>query len=187
METKDKLLYLLVTVVGVCLFVWMAFMAKKHCSGKTPAEKCKSYEKMLMRPYLMVVLSFIVSFGLILITVVAFCDKEPFSEVWVVFVVLIAANIVLVLYSTRQIVIYTYDYMRHQPAIGKMRTYNFADVKFMQPILFDLLICVDKRLILLDFQQGWMPLVENYRLWQKQNGKDRKKHEPKTKQINIQK
>ena len=77
--------------------------------------------------------------------------------------------------------VYTYDYIRYQPVFGKMRTYSYADVKFMVQILADLLVHVGNRWILIDAMQDWTGLLEYYRLWQGQNGKGRKKHEPKTK------
>jgi len=181
METRDELLYLGSVCAAVCLFLWTIYMVKKHCSGKTPAEKCKKYEKMMLKPVMMFVIAFVVPIGVAVISVAAMCTNEPFSELGAIFAVALPLCVFFTLWASRWNMAYTYDYIRYQPVFGKMRTYSYADVKFMLQIGFDLLVHVGNRWILIDFTQDWTGLLEYYRLWQDQNGKGRKKREPKTK------
>ena len=50
----------------------------------------------------------------------------------------------------------------------------------MTPIVFDLLVHVGKRWILIDAMQDWHPLWEKYRFWRMKNGLPVKKREYKT-------
>ncbi len=92
----------------------------------------------------------------------------------------LALSVFLVCYGARQIIIYDYDHLRYRPVFGKMRSYDFSEVRSMTPIVFDLLVRVGRRWILLDFQQDWYPLYETYRLWRIRNGLPIKKREYKT-------
>ena len=161
--------------------LWSVWMMRRHWSKKNPAAKHRRTETMMMQPFL-------VGFTGIIITpllgwlVLEELGREdfPLQEALLTLGIGLAITIFFVCYGTRQVVIYDYDHLRYRPVFGRMRTYDYSEVRSMTPIVFDLLVHVGHRWILLDFQQNWYPLWDKYHSWRKRNGLSVKKRTYKT-------
>ena len=159
---------------------WAIWMMKKHWSGD-PATKHRQRETVMMPPAALAVIgTFILP---VMGALVLFPIKDDSllknSLLWSGF--FSAIGVLFVLFGTRQVIIYDYDRMRHRSAFGKLRVYDFSEIRSMTPVMFDLLVHVGRRWILIDMQQDWHPLWDVYHSWQKRNGIPIKKREYKTK------
>ncbi len=126
-------------------------------------------ETMMMRPFLFGVLGPIIMPSMAILSVLASAYTPP-TECFLLLAIGFVATVLFVLYATRWVLIYMYDQIRYRPVFGKMRTYDFSEIRSMTPVLFDLLIHVGRRWILVDVQQDWHPLWDLYRAYRKRNG-----------------
>lgn len=167
-------------VLSVAATVWSVWMMKKYWHTD-PDTKHRQRETVMMPPAALAVIgTFILP---VMGALVLFPIKDDSllknSLLWSGF--FSAIGVLFILCGTRQLILYDYDRMRYRSAFGKLRTYDFSEIRSMTPILFDLLVHVGHRWILIDAQQDWRSLWDNYHLWRKRNGLPVKKREYKTK------
>lgn len=152
------------------VLVWSVRMLIRHWGKRYPNAKSRWYETLVPRPYLFGILgplSMLICGGF---TLYYLFSKSEDTDIFVLLIIGVFSCVFFILYGTRWILIYSDDKIRYQPIFGAMRTYSFSEIKTMKPILFDLLIRVGRRWILVDAQQNWHPLWEKYHFWQKRNG-----------------
>ena len=170
-----------VVLLGLGTLAWAVWMLRRYWRDDDPGAKHRRTETIMMRPY---VIGFVGAAIMPLLTLVVLLDlgknkMNLYDLFWLLGNGLVV-SVLLVCYAARQIIIYDYDRLRHRPAFGKMRTYDYSEVRSMTPIVFDLLVHVGKRWILIDAMQDWHPLWEKYRFWRMKNGLPVKKREYKT-------
>ena len=172
----DELTKRLMTVATIVLsgagLVWSVWMIRRHYFKPNPATKHRRTETMMMQP---VVIGLVPApFAMVIVALLALDALKGGTADWKEFFLALGVGlpiaVFLVCYGTRQIIIYDYDRLRYRPAVGRMRTYDFSQIRSMTPIAFDLLVHAGRRWILIDAQQDWHPLWENYRSWRKRNG-----------------
>ena len=168
-------------VAGVGGTVWAIWMMRKYWRNTDPDTKQRRQETVMMPPMALSMIGTLVI--AVLGAILAFTKTEAAqlgnTLLWCG--IFFAISVFFVLCGTRQLILYDYDRMRHRSAFGKLRVYDFSEIHSMTPILFDLLVHVGRRWILIDMQQDWHPLWDNYHSWQKRNGIPVKKREYKTK------
>ena len=180
-ESVKLLVKIAAILLPVAVLVWSLWMMRRHWIKKDPAAKHRRTETMMLRPFLIGLCS------PLLLPVIPLIIFDEFKRGdYTLFAALLTLGIglfvviFLVCYGTRQVVIYDYDRLRYRPVFGKLRTYDFSEIRSMTPIVFDLLVHVGHRWILLDMQQDWHPLWDKYHSWRKRNGLPVKKRTYKT-------
>ena len=180
-ESAKLLIKIAAILLPAAVLVWSLWMMRQHWIKKDPATKHRQTETMMMQP-------FMIGFcGLIITPVIPLIifdelkrGESSLGELLLILGICLFLVIFLICYGTRQVVIYDYDHLRYRPVFGRMRTYDFSQIHSMTPIIFDLLVHVGHRWILLDFQQDWRPLWDKYHSWRKRNGLPVKKRTYKT-------
>lgn len=180
-ESAKLLVKIAAILLPAAVLVWSLWMMRQHWVKKDPATKHRRTETMMMRPFLVGSCSLPLTpvIPLIIFDELERDDCTLLSALLILGIGLLVV-IFLTCYGTRQVFIYDYDHLRHRSAFGKLRTYDFSEVRSMTPIIFDLLVHVGHRWILLDMQQDWHPLWEKYRSWRKRSGLPVKKRTYKT-------
>lgn len=180
-ESTRLLIKIAAILLPAAVLVWSLWMIRQHWIKKDPATKHRRTETMMLQPFMM---GF---FGLIITPVIPLIifdelkrGESSLGELLLILGIGLVLVTFLICYGTRQVVIYDYDHLRYRPVFGRMRTYDFSQIHSMTPIIFDLLVHVGHRWILLDFQQDWYPLWEKYHSWRKRNGLPVKKRTYKT-------
>lgn len=180
-ESVKLLVKIAAILLPAAVLVWSLWMMRQHWVKKDPATKHRRTETMMIQP-------FIIGFcGLIItpvIPLIIFDELKRDSYTLPAALLTLSFGLFVVIfltcYGTRQIVIYDYDHLRYRPVFGRMRTYDFSEIHSMTPIIFDLLVHVGHRWVLLDMQQDWRPLWDKYHSWRKRNGLPVKKRAYKT-------
>lgn len=181
----NDLTRIFITVAAILLAiafpVWTVWMIRRHCVKKDAATKHRRTETMMVR---LLALAFL---GVVIMPFCAFIvihelNRGAMSILGALLTLIIGSAVTafFVCLGTRQIIIYDYDRLRYRPAFGRMRTYDFSEVRSMKPIVADLLVHVGRRWILIDAMQGWQPLRENYLSWRLRHGLPVKKRTYKT-------
>lgn len=171
----DESIRLLIKIAAILLpaavLVWSLWMIRQHWIKKDPATKHRRTETMMLQPFMIGFCGLIIT-PLLGWLVLEELGREDYllQDALLTLGIGLAVAVFFVCYGTRQVVIYDHDHLRYRPVFGKMRTYDFSEIHSMAPIIFDLLVHVGHRWILLDFQQDWYPLWEKYRSWRKRNG-----------------
>ncbi len=168
-------------LLGLGTLGWALWMFRRYWRDDDPGAKHRRTETIMPRPFLMGFLGAAIMPLLTLLVLLELRNETPQLNtlLWLLGIGLVL-SVFLVCYGARQLVIYDSGHLRCRPVFGKMRTYDFSEVRSMTPIVADLLVRVGRRWILLDFQQDWYPLYETYRLWRIRNGLPVKKREYKT-------
>lgn len=168
-------------LLAVAFPVWTVWMIRRHYVKTDPATKRRKNETRMLR---LLVLAFL---GLVIMPSCAFLvlyelKRDAMSILGALLTLGIGSVVTVfcVCLGTRQVIIYDYDRLRYRPVFGRMRTYDFSEVRSMTPIVADLLVHVGRRWILIDALQGWHPLRENYLSWRMRHGLPVKKRVYKT-------
>ncbi len=168
-------------ILSVSVLAWSIWMIRRHVIKKDSATKYRHPEILMLRPFLFCILG---PFLIPVVGAIAIIEivkgTSSMKEMSIFFVAGLLISIFFVLYGTRWILIYDSKKIRYRPIFGKIRTYDFNDIRFMIPIFFDLLVHVGKRFILIDIQQDWHPLWDKYHYWRIKNGLPVKKRVYKT-------
>lgn len=180
-ELTKTILTVTTLLLAVAFPVWTVWMIRRHGEKRDPATKRRKTETMMMP---LLALAFI---GLIILPFCAFLvlyelKRDAMSILGALLTLGIGSVVTVfcVCLGTRQVIIYDYDRLRYRPVFGRMRTYDFSEVRSMTPIVADLLVHVGRRWILIDALQGWHPLRENYLSWRLRHGLPVKKRSYKT-------
>ena len=180
-EWSQWIIRIVGTVIGVGGTAWAIWMMRKYWRNTDPDTKRRRQETVMMPPAALAVVGALVIAFLGAVVALTKTEAALLTNTYLWFGVFVAIGVFFVLCGTRQIIIYDYDRMRYRSAFGKLRVYDFSEVHSMTPILFDLLVHVGRRWILIDMQQDWHPLWDVYHSWQKRNGIPVKKRKYKTK------
>lgn len=168
-------------LLGLGTLAWALWMFRRYWRDDDPGAKHRRTETIMMRPFLMGYLGATIMPLLTLLVLLDLRNETPplNTLLWLLGIGL-ALSVFLICYGARQIIIYDYGHLRYRPVFGKMHSYDFSEVRFMTPIVFDLLVRVGRRWVFIDAQQDWRPLYEKFRLWKIKNGIPVKKREYKT-------
>ena len=180
-ELSQWIIRIVGAVVGVGGTAWSIRMMRKYWRNTDPDTKRRRQETVMMPPMALAMIGTLVIAVLGAILVFAKIEVAQLGNTLLWCGIFFAISVFFVLCGTRQLILYDYDRMRYRSAFGKLRVYDFSEVHSMTPILFDLLVHVGRRWILIDMQQDWHPLWDVYHSWRKRNGIPIKKREYKTK------
>ena len=181
----EQLYFQIIKIVAIVLTLglplWSFWMIRKHWIKKDPGEKYRHPETLMPRPFLFGALGVILMPILgIIVLVEQYKGTILLDECVLLLSIGFVISVFFVLYGTRWILIYDSNKLRYRPVIGRIRTYDYSEVRSMTPIAFDLLVHVGRRWILIDMLQDWHPLWDKYHYWRIRNGLLVKKKEHKT-------